>query len=152
LSLRRFGRPLRRRSSTSTEAGPAVVNASTRRSAWRSMRVRPGGVARYLVGVAALTGGYYLAAQVGYSLQFTGTIAAIWPPVGLAVAVLYLGGLRWWPGIVIGDLLSSEGGSPLATELVIAGANLAEAVVATTLLWRLVGRPGPFQRLDHTGR
>jgi signal transduction histidine kinase len=109
-------------------------------------------VARYIVGVAALTGGYYLAARVGYSLQFTGTIAAIWPPVGLAVAVLYLGGLRWWPGIVIGDLLSSEGGSPLATELVIAGANLAEAVVATILLWRLVGRRAHFDRLDQIGR
>ena len=72
------------------------------------MRPRLAGVARYIVGVAALTGGYYLAAQVGYALQFTGSIAAIWPPVGLAVAVLYLGGLRWWPGIVIGDLLASE--------------------------------------------
>jgi signal transduction histidine kinase len=109
-------------------------------------------VARYVVGVAALTGGYYLAAQVGYALQFTGSIAAIWPPVGLAAAVLYLGGLRWWPGIVIGDLLASEGGSPLATELIIAAANLAEATVATLLLWRLVGRRARFDRLDQIGR
>jgi signal transduction histidine kinase len=108
-------------------------------------------VARYIAGVAALTGGYYLAARVGYALQFTGSIAAIWPPVGLAVAVLYLGGLRWWPGVVIGDLLSSEGG-PLATELVIAGANLAEATVATILLWRLVGRRAGLDRLDQIGR
>jgi signal transduction histidine kinase len=116
------------------------------------MRLRPAGVARYVVGVAALTGGYYLAAQVGYALQFTGSIAAIWPPVGLAVAVLYLGGLRWWPGIVIGDLLASEGGSPVETELVIAAANLAEAIVATLLLWRLVGRRARFDRLDQIGR
>jgi signal transduction histidine kinase len=113
--------------------------------------VRPADLARYLAGVAALTGGYYLAAQVGYALQFTGSIAAIWPPVGLAVAVLYLGGLRWWPGIVIGDLLSNEGG-PLATELVIATANVAEAAVATVLLWRLVGRRAGFDRLDQIGR
>ena len=33
--------------------------------------------------------------------------------------MLYLGGLRWWPGVVIGDLVASEGGSPLAVELVI---------------------------------
>jgi signal transduction histidine kinase len=108
-------------------------------------------VARYIAGVAAFTGGYYLAARVGYALQFTGSIAAIWPPVGLAVAVLYLGGLRWWPGVVIGDLLSSEGG-PLATELVITTANLAEAVVATVLLWRLVGRRAGLDRLDQIGR
>ena len=116
------------------------------------MRPRLAGVARYIVGVAALTGGYYLAAQVGYALQFTGSIAAIWPPVGLAVAVLYLGGLRWWPGIVIGDLLASEGGSPVETELVIAAANLAEAAVATILLWRLVGRRAALDRLDQIGR
>jgi signal transduction histidine kinase len=109
-------------------------------------------VARYIAGVGALTGGYYLAAQIGYELQFTGSIAAIWPPVGLAVAWLYLGGLRWWPGIVIGDLLSSEGGSPLETELVITAANLAEATVATLLLWRLVGRRAGFERLDQIGR
>ena len=109
-------------------------------------------MARYIAGVAALTGGYYLAAQVGYALQFTGSIAAIWPPVGLAVAVLYLGGLRWWPGVVIGDLLASEGGSPIETELVITAANLAEATVATVLLWRLVGRRAGFDRLDQIGR
>jgi signal transduction histidine kinase len=115
------------------------------------MQLRPVDLARYVLGVAALTGGYYLAAQVGYALQFTGSIAAIWPPVGLAVGVLYLGGLRWWPGIVIGDLLASEGG-PLATELVIASANLAEATVATLLLWRLVGRRTGLDRLDQIGR
>jgi signal transduction histidine kinase len=101
--------------------------------------------------VAALTGGYYLAARVGYALQFTGSITAIWPPVGLAVAVLYLGGLRWWPGVVIGDLISSEGG-PLITELVVAGANLAEATAATVLLWKLIGRRARLDRLDQIGR
>ena len=107
---------------------------------------------RYIAGVAALTGGYVLAAHVGYALQFTGSIAAIWPPVGLAVAVLYLGGLRWWPGVVIGDLLASEGGSPLETELVITAANLAEAMVATLLLRRLLGRRAGLDSLDQIGR
>jgi signal transduction histidine kinase len=109
-------------------------------------------VARYLAGVAALTAGYYLAAQAGYALQFTGSITAIWPPVGLAVAVLYLGGLRWWPGVVIGDLISSEGGSPFITEIVIAAANLAEATVATVLLWRLIGRRAELDRLEQIVR
>ena len=56
---------------------------------------------RYLLGVAAFAVAYYVVAQGGYALQFTGSITAIWPPVGLAVGVLYLGGLRWWPGAVI---------------------------------------------------
>ncbi len=108
-------------------------------------------MARYLVGVAALTGGYYLAAQAGYALEFTGGVSAIWPPVGLAVAVLYLGGLRWWPGVVIGDLLSAESLSPLHTALALAAANLAEALVATMLLRRLIGRRAALDRLDQIG-
>jgi signal transduction histidine kinase len=105
----------------------------------------------YLLGVAALTGGYYLAAQVGYALQFTGSISAIWPPVGLAVAVLYLGGLRWWPGIVAGDLLSAESLSPLHTAIAVTAANLAEALVATILLRRLIGRRTQLDRLEQIG-
>jgi signal transduction histidine kinase len=132
---------------TSTEARFALADAS-----WRRARLSPGPIARYLVGVAAFTGGYYLAAQAGYALQFTGSITAIWPPVGLAVAVLYLGGLRWWPGVVIGDLLSTEGGSPFITEIVIAAANLAEAMVATILLWRLIGRRAELDSLEQIGR
>lgn len=133
---------------TSTEAGFALVD----RSSWRRVQLSLGPVARYLVGVAAFAGAYYLAAQAGYELQFTGSITAIWPPVGLAIAVLYLGGLRWWPGLVIGDLLSSEGGSPLITEIVITAANLAEATVATILLWRLIGRRAELDRLDQVVR
>jgi len=26
----------------------------------------------------------------------------------VGIAVLYLGGLRWWPGVLLGDLLSRE--------------------------------------------
>jgi signal transduction histidine kinase len=137
---------------TATEARFTLTNAASWRSAWRSTRPSPASTLRYVAGVAALTGGYYLAAQLGYALQFTGSIAAIWPPVGLAVGVLYLGGLRWWPGVVIGDLLASEGGSPLETELVITAANLAEAIIATILLWRLLGRRAGLDRLDQIGR
>jgi signal transduction histidine kinase len=137
--------------STSTAARFAPTNASSWRSALRSKQPRPSAVGGYIVGVAALTAGYYLAAQVGYALQFTGSIAAIWPPVGLAVGVLYLGGLRWWPGVAIGDLLASEGGSPVETELVITAANIAEAVVATILLWRFIGRRAGLDRLDEIG-
>jgi signal transduction histidine kinase len=65
--------------------------------------------------------------------------------------VLYLGGLRWWPGVVIGDLLSAESLSPLHTALALAAANLAEAMVATILLWRLIGRRAELDRLDQIG-
>src|SRR5262249_2964269 len=111
----------------------------------------PRGVVGYLLGVVGFAGAYYLVAQVGYELQFTGSISAIWPPVGLAVAVLYLGGLRWWPGVVIGDLLSAESLSPLHTALALAGANLAEALVATILLRSFIGRRASLDRVEEIG-
>ena len=114
-------------------------------------QIEPPAVARYVVGVAALAAAYYVAAKGGYALQFTGSIAAIWPPVGLAVGVLYLGGLRWWPGAVIGDLLSNTWTAPLGTSLAVTAANLAEILVATLLLWRLIGRRAQLDRLDQIG-
>ena len=66
-------------------------------------------------------------------------------------AVLYLGGLRWWPGAVIGDLLSNTWTAPLGTTIAVTAANLAEIVVATLLLWRLIGRRAQLDRLDQVG-
>ena len=109
-------------------------------------------IVRYLLGVAAFAGAYYVAAQGGYALQFTGSISAIWPPVGFAAAVLYLGGLRWWPGAVIGDLLSNTGASPVGTTIAVTVANLAEVTVMTLLLWRLIGRRAQLDTLAQVGR
>lgn len=108
-------------------------------------------IARYVLGVAAFAGAYYVAAQGGYALQFTGSISAIWPPVGLAAAVLYLGGLRWWPGAVIGDLLSNNGASPLGTTIAVTAANLGEITVMTLLLRRLIGRRAQLDSLAQVG-
>jgi signal transduction histidine kinase len=116
-------------------------------------RLRPAArIVRYLLGVAAFAGAYYVAAQGGYALQFTGSISAIWPPVGFAAAVLYLGGLRWWPGAVIGDLLSNDGASPVGTTIAVTVANLAEVTVMTLLLWRLIGRRAQLDTLAQVGR
>jgi signal transduction histidine kinase len=109
-------------------------------------------IVRYLLGVTAFAGAYYVAAQGGYALQFTGSISAIWPPVGFAAAVLYLGGLRWWPGAVIGDLLSNNGASPVGTTIAVTVANLAEVTVMTLLLWRLIGRRAQLDTLAQVGR
>src|SRR4029453_483948 len=32
---------------------------------------------------------------------------AFWPRTGVGIALLYLGGLRWWPGVLLGDLLGT---------------------------------------------
>ena len=95
-------------------------------AAARSLRRRPrladlteSPTARYVLGVLALALLYRGAAQIGYALQFAGPVAAIvWLPVGIGVAFLYLGGLRYWPGVLIGDLLANDYGAlPLGSAL-----------------------------------
>src|SRR5262245_29908441 len=100
---------------------------------------------RYVVLVGALAGAYYGAAQIGYTLKFSGAVAAIvWLPVGVGIAFLYLGGLRLWPGVVIGDLLADQWSTlPLGSGIGQTIGNTLEVVVAAYLLRRLVrsGRP-----------
>jgi signal transduction histidine kinase len=100
---------------------------------------------RYVVLVATLAGTYYGAAQIGYTLRFTGAVAAIvWLPVGVGIAFLYLGSLSLWPGIVIGDMLANQHtGLPLGPAIGQTIGNILEIVVATVLLRRFSrnGRP-----------
>ena len=64
---------------------------------------------RYPLGIALLTGLYYGAARLGLALDFSGPVAAlVWLPVGVGIAFLYLYGLAYWPGLVIGDLLVND--------------------------------------------
>ena len=46
---------------------------------------------RYALWVLLLAAGYYGAGQASLALQYTGPVAAIWLPVGVGVAALYLG-------------------------------------------------------------
>src|SRR4051794_29989240 len=65
-----------------------------------------------VVGVLALALLYRGVAQIGYELQFAGPVAAIaWLPVGVGIAFLYLCGLRYWPGVLAGDLLANDYGT-----------------------------------------
>jgi integral membrane sensor domain MASE1 len=58
---------------------------------------------RWTAGSVLFAAAYYLAVKGGYAVKLTGAISAVWPPVGLAAGVLYLEGLRWWPGVVLGN-------------------------------------------------
>ena len=62
----------------------------------------------------------------------------MWLPAGVGIAALYLGGLRLWPGVLIGDLLANDYGAlPVGTALVQTCGNLAEMLIAAALLRRL---------------
>ncbi|MGH3035945.1 MAG: MASE1 domain-containing protein [Gaiellaceae bacterium] len=99
-----------------------------------------------------IAGGYYAAARGGEALLLTGPAGAFWPATGVGIAVLYLGGLRWWPGVLLGDLLSREFTElPAGTALAQTAGNMARALVAVVILQRLVGRRAAMDRLEHVG-
>jgi signal transduction histidine kinase len=109
---------------------------------------------RYLAGMIALAVAYYGAAHIGYGLKFAGPIAAIiWLPAGVGIASLYLGGLRLWPGVLVGDLLvNNYSALPLASALGQTCGNVLEVLVATLLIRRLIGREPPLASVPHLTR
>jgi signal transduction histidine kinase len=109
---------------------------------------------RYLLGLVALASTYYGAAHLGYALEFAGPVAAIiWPPVGVGIAFLFLGGLRLWPGVLIGDLLANNYSAlPLGSALGQTCGNVLEVLVATLLIRHLVRREPPLASVANLTR
>ena len=70
----------------------------------------------------------------------------MWPPAGVGLALLFLYGVRLWPGIVIGDLLLADFSTPLGTVLGQTVGNTLALVVAALLLRKLTGGRGQLAR------
>ena len=102
---------------------------------------------RYALGVAVLALLYYGSAKLGYALDFAGPVAAIvWLPVGVGISFLYLGGLRFWPGVLFGDLLANDYAAlPLGSALGQTTGNVLEMLAATLLIRWFVRRGSPLQ-------
>lgn len=97
-------------------------------------RISPGTVA---VG-AAVAVAYAAAAELGFKVAFIAEqVTTVWPPTGIALAALLLGGLRFWPAIWIGAFVTNAGtDAPLWTAFLLATGNTLEGVLATWLLRR----------------
>src|SRR2546430_12921404 len=114
--------------------------------------------ARYVASVVVLAAAYYGAAKLGQTLRYTASVSAIWPPVGLGIAALYLWGLRWWPGIFIGELLVNgellfdNNSLPLGSLIGQQAGNIAEFVVGPVLLRPLIGPGAQLDRVEERGR
>ena len=101
----------------------------------------------YAIAVGLVAGGYYLAGRLGLELGYLdGAVTAVWPPAGFGLAVLFLYGIRLWPGIVAGDLLLADFSTPLGTVLGQTVGNTLALVVAATLLRRMTGGRGDLTR------
>ncbi|MGH8589229.1 MAG: hypothetical protein ACREXX_07785, partial [Gammaproteobacteria bacterium] len=59
---------------------------------------------KYLAGVTAFTLVYIAAAKFGLWLVpgVQNNVTPVWPPAGIALAVILVFGYRFWPGILIG--------------------------------------------------
>ena len=84
-------------------------------------------------------------------------MSAIWPPAGLGIAALYLWGLRWWPGVLLGELvvngelLLDDSTFPIGSLLGQQAGNMAELVVGALLLRRLIGPNAAMDRIEQVG-
>jgi signal transduction histidine kinase len=107
--------------------------------------------------VLALAVAYYGSAKLGQSLRYTASVAAIWPPAGVGIAALYLWGLRWWPGVLIAELVINaelamgSNALPLGSLLGQQAGNMVEVVVGALLLRRLIGPRAALDRVDQVG-
>src|SRR3954468_10466703 len=138
----------------STEARLSLSQPAFRRVVPTTLQSRR---ARYVAGVLLLAAAYYGAAKLGQTLRYTASVSAIWPPAGFGIAVLYLWGLRWWPGVLLaelvvnGELLLDDRAFPIGSLLGQQAGNMAELVVGAVLLRRLIGRNAAIDRLEQVG-
>jgi signal transduction histidine kinase len=91
---------------------------------------------------------YFIAGKLGLQLALLNASAsAVWPPSGIALAVLLLIGYRVWPAIFLGAFLvnfTTAGNVP--TSLGIAAGNTLEALAGAWLVFRFAGGPRVFDR------
>src|SRR5580765_1144375 len=121
----------------------AMSRFDLRRWIVRLRRTRHGGAGLYVGAVVLLAVAYYLAGKIGLEFAYLdGAVAALWPPAGLGLAVLFLGGVRLWPGIVVGDLWLGDYSTPFGTVLGQTVGNTLALVVAALVLRRLTGGRG----------
>jgi signal transduction histidine kinase len=102
---------------------------------------------RYVAATVFVALLYFGSALAGNAVRLTGNVDAVWPPVGIGIAALYLGGMRLLPAVLLGDLLADlPGHLPVAPSLGQTTGNMLEVIVATLLLRRLLRGGSPFDR------
>jgi PAS domain S-box-containing protein len=120
------------------------VESRSARSPWQNLTVN-----------LLIAGIYYAAARLGLLLAFEETNASpVWPPSGIALAAILLGGRRVWPGISLGTFLANEQvfrANLLESDLVVAAVsagiaigNTLEAVIGGALVLRWAKTRNPF--------
>src|SRR6266487_2280191 len=99
-----------------------------------------------VIGIVTIV--YFIAGKLGLSLAFLYASASpVWPPAGIALAVLLLLGYRIWPAIFVGAfLVNATTAGNVASSLAIAAGNTLEAVCGAWLVNRFAGGTSVFDR------
>jgi len=99
-----------------------------------------------VIGIVTIV--YFIAGKLGLSLAFLYASASpVWPPAGIALAVLLLLGYRIWPAIFVGAfLVNAMTAGNAATSLAIAVGNTLEAVCGAWLVNRFADGTSVFDR------
>src|SRR5438874_12827140 len=97
--------------------------------------------------IGLLTLVYFIAGKVGLMLaSLHASASPVWPPAGIALAVLLLLGYRAWPAIFVGAfLVNVTTAGNFATSFAIATGNTLEALAGAWLVNRFAGRRNVFE-------
>ena len=110
--------------------------------------------------IALLTVLYIFAGKLGLLLAIPpGYSTIIWPPAGIAVGLMLVGGWRLWPGVLVGAFVLNAfpaawaPGQEVDTQkawlaLVIAAGSTLQALMARALIVRFQGLPLRFSRVS----
>ena len=103
----------------------------------------------YALTMAGVAVAYVVFAEIGFSLAFSvRQVTAVWPPSGIAVAALLLGGFRLWPGVYAGALVANLlTGEPILTALGIAIGNTLGPLGGVFLLRRVANFNNTLDRV-----
>ena len=98
---------------------------------------------RRCLATAAGAAAYYAAGRVGFAFAFVhGTVSAVWPPTGVALALVVLGGPRMLPAVFLGELSADLGnGSGVALSIAFGCGSALEALTGYLLLRRAKFQP-----------
>lgn len=104
---------------------------------------------QYLLRLALLVVAYYLLARLGQGLATVHPIISpLWPPTGVAMAALILGGRRLWPAVLVASFVTNLPAVGGGASAIVAAGNTLEALAGAWLCRSLAGQVRPLTRLD----
>ena len=83
---------------------------------------------------------YFALAKLGLSFsEYTKNASPIWPAAGFAVGILFVYGLKFWPGILLGAVLTNyTSGNPWSGVTLITLGNILSNVLCVYVLKNIV--------------